>query len=455
VKVSQINSINSQITLSIEVDPPELEEHMDRVYRRAVQRVSIPGFRKGKTPRSVLERELGRDNMVEDALETLIPKLAADAIRQESLDVISTPKADVSSYEPLTIEVVVPVRPEIDLGNYRDYRLQPEEVSVTKQQIDDTLETMRKDSGTWEPTENSINFDNMVTLQVKGTMDEKLIIDDQGVDYLVTEDSSNPMPGFAEQLIGMPRGESKEFSLAFPTDYPQTELAEKECSFEVTVDEIKKRNLPKLDNNFAKSLNMDVKDVKSLRKQLEADILKRNQSVAEQKYQEDIIQALVEKANPDIPPLLVDHEVEHIISEQAEAMQRQQLNMEDYLNSVGKTIQEIQNEVRPSALERISRTLVMDAFREKENINVTDEDIENEIDNMISSSETESESLRSLFDNDNGRASIQNMLISRKTIERLSSIAKGEQSESQIPKTKSVKAKTPRRKKKDDNSIKE
>ena len=179
MKVSQINSINNQITLSIEVDPPELEEHMDRVYRRAVQRVSIPGFRKGKTPRSVLERELGRDNMVEDALETLIPKLAADAIKQESLDVISTPKADVSSYEPLTIEVVVPVRPQIDLGNYKDYRLEPEAVSVTKQQIDETLETIRKDSGTWEPTEDHINFDNMVTLQVKGTMDDKLIIDDQ------------------------------------------------------------------------------------------------------------------------------------------------------------------------------------------------------------------------------------------------------------------------------------
>ena len=455
MKVSQINSINNQITLSIEVDPPELEEHMDRVYRRAVQRVSIPGFRKGKTPRSVLERELGRDNMVEDALETLIPKLAADAIKQESLDVISTPKADVSSYEPLTIEVVVPVRPQIDLGNYKDYRLEPEAVSVTKQQIDETLETIRKDSGTWEPTEDHINFDNMVTLQVKGTMDDKLIIDDQGVDYLVTHDSPNPMPGFAEQLIGLPRGESKQFSLAFPADYPQTDLAEKECSFAVIVDEIKERKLPKLDNNFAKSLNMDVEDVKSLRKQLREDILKRNQSLAEQKYQEDIIQALVERANPDIPQLLVDHEVEHIISEQAEAMQRQQLSMEDYLNSVGKTIQEIQEEVRPSALERISRTLVMDTFRETENINVIDEDIENEINNMISSSETESESLRSLFDNDNGRTSIRNVLISRKTIERLSSIAKGEHSEGQVPKIKSAKAKTPRRKKKDDNSIKE
>ena len=455
MKVSQISSINNQITLSIEVDPPELEEHMDRVYRRAVQRVSIPGFRKGKTPRSVLERELGRDNMVEDALETLIPKLAADAIKQESLDVISTPKADVASYEPLTLEVVVPVRPNIDLGNYLDYRLEPQKVSVTKQQIDETLETIRKDSSTWEPTENPINFDNMVTLQVKGTMDDKIIIDDQGVDYLVTQDSSNPMPGFAEQLIGIPRGESKVFSLAFPTDYPQTELAEKECSFDVTVDEIKERKLPKLDNNFAKSLNMDVKDVKSLRKQLESDILKRNQTVAEQKYQEDIVQALVEQANPDIPPLLVDHEVEHMISEQAEAMQRQQLNMEDYLSSVGKTIQEIQTEVSPSALERISRTLVMDTFRETENINVTDEDIENEINNMVASSETESESLRSLFDNDNGRASIGNMLISRKTMERLASIAKGEHGDSQVPKSKSANAKTTKRKKKDDNSIKE
>jgi trigger factor len=393
--------------------------------------------------------------MIEDALETLIPELASNAIKQESLDVISTPKADVSSYEPLTIQVIVPIRPQIDLGNYSEYRLEPEVVSVTKKQIDEALESIRRDSGTWEPTESHINFDNMVTLKVQGTMDDKLIIDDQGIDYLVTPDSLNPMPGFAEQLIDLSRGESKEFSLAFPKDYPQTELAEKICSFVVAVDEIKERKLPEVDDNFAKSLDMDVIDVKSLKKQLKEDILKRNQSIADQKYQDEIVQALVGKSNLEIPPLLIDHEVEHIISEQAEAMQRQQLSMDDYLNSAGKTIQEIHDEVRPSALERITRTLVIDSFRETENIEITDEEIENEINNMLSTSNTESESLKNFFNNENGRASIGNMLMGRKTIDRLTSIAKGEHANNQVAPDEPTEDRVSDENKNYDNEIKE
>lgn len=433
------------------MDPQEIEEHLDRVYKRAVQRINIPGFRKGKAPRSVLERELGKDAMLEDALDTLIPQITARAIEQESLAVISTPKADVSTYEPLTIEVVVPVKPAIDLGDYLDYRLPKEIVEVTESEIDEVVESIRRDSSTWEPIKRPVELDDMVTIQVKGTMDDTAIIDDTGVEYIVSSESTNPMPGFSEQILGMKIGSTKNFTLKFPSEYPQPNLSGKECHFSVIMDEIKKRQLPAVNNNFAKSLNLEVKSVKSLRRKLSEDILKRNQSISDQSYQDQIIQALVAKASPEIPSLLIDREVEHIISERTASMEKQQLKMEDYLDSVGKSIIEIQEEVRPSAEERIIRTLVLEKFRENESIEVSDEDIEKELDSMLEGATTDSESsMRSIFDNENGRISIRNMLTSKKTLERLTQIAEGESDNAKPSLKKTGKPKT-NRNKKDDN----
>ena len=187
---------------------------------------------------------------------------------QESLEVISTPKANVSAYEPLTIEVIVPVKPDINLGDYLDYRLSQEPVEVSEDQIDEVVESIRRDSSTWSPIKRPVELDDMVTIQVKGTMDDTVIIDDQGVEYVVSSESTNPMPGFADQILGMKIGSTKEFTLKFPSDYAQPGLPGKECHFSVFMDEIKKRQLPSVNNNFAKSLNLDVKTVKSLRKKL-------------------------------------------------------------------------------------------------------------------------------------------------------------------------------------------
>jgi trigger factor len=426
VKVSQAEESQSQVVLSIEVEPPELEEHLDRVYRRAVQRVNIPGFRKGKAPRSVVERELGRDAMVEDALETLLPQLTSKAIEEQSLDVVATPQVKVTQYEPLTIEATVAVRPSVQLGDYYQYRMQPEAVEATPGAVDEIVESLRRDAGTWDPVERPVQMEDMVTMQVKGQVEENAIIEDDSVDYILSAGSTNPMPGFAEQLVGINRDELQEFSLFFPEDYAQEDLAGKECKFTVTVQEVKERKLPDLDDEFAASLNIEVETVAALMDKLQEDTLKHNQTMADQRYQELAVQALMDGAQVELPPLMVDHEVEHILSEQAEAMQRQQVKMEDYLSTVGKSVEQLQEEVRPTAIERITNSLVLSALREKEGIEVTPEEVEEEMNSMTEASPTEGESLRQILDTENGRASISSILLNRKTLERLTSIARGE-----------------------------
>ena len=426
MKVSQVEQVQSQVVLSIEVEPSELEEHLDRVYRRAVQRVNIPGFRRGKAPKSVVERQLGRDAMVEDALETLLPQMTAGAIEEQSLDVVATPRVRVTQYEPLTIEATVPVRPDVDLGDYYQYRLEPESVEITPEAIDEVIEAMRRDAGAWEPVERVAELEDLVTMEVKGQVEDRVVMQDEGVEYVLTAGSTNPVPGFAEQLVGFNRDEEREFSLPFPEDYPQGDLAGKECSFTVTIKEIKERKLPDLDDEFAKSLNIEAETVVELRERLQEDMLNRNRRMADQSYQERAIQTLVDGTQVELPPLLVDHEIEHILSEQAEAMQRQQLKMEDYLSAVGKSLEQVQEELRPSAAERITRGLVMSALREKEGIEVTPEEVEEELNSMVGESATDSESLKQILDTESGRASISGILLNRKTMERLTSITRGE-----------------------------
>jgi len=426
LKVTQGEQEQSQLVLSIEVEPPELEEHLNRVYQRAVQRVNIPGFRRGKAPRSVVERELGRDAMVEDALETLLPQLTSKAIEEQGLDAVTAPQVKVTQYEPLTIEAIVAVRPIVELGDYHQYRLEAESIDVTEEAIDEVVESLRRDAATWDPVERPVAMGDMITMQVKGQVEEDVIIEDESVDYILSAESINPMPGFADQLVGANREELREFSLPFPEDYPQTNLAGKDCNFTLKVQEVKEQTLPELDNEFVKSLKIEVETPAALREKLKEDMLKHNQTIADQHYQELAVQALVEEANVELPPLMVDHEVEHILSEQAEAMQRQQVRMEDYLSTVGKSIEQLQEEVRPAAVERITSSLVMSALREKEGIEVTPEEIEEELTAMADASQSEGASLRQLLDTENGRTSINSILLNRKTLGLLTSIAKGE-----------------------------
>jgi trigger factor len=427
LKVSQVEQAQSQVVLSIEVDHPEVEEHLNRVYQHAVQRVSIAGFRKGKAPRSVVERALGRDAMLEEALETLLPQVTSKAIEEQTLDVVAPPRVKVTQNEPLTIEATVAIRPPVVLGDYYQIRLEPEKVEVTAEAVEEVVRSLRRDASTWDPVERPVELEDMITMMVQGQVDEDSIIDDQGVDYILSAESTNPIPGFADQLVGMNMEELREFTLPFPEDYPQADFAGKECHFTVTVQEVKERNLPNLDDEFAKSLNMEGADtVSELMDKLREDMLRHSQQTADQRYQEQVVQELIDGAQMELPPLMVDAEVNHILSEQAEAMKRQQVNMEDYLSTVGKTVEQLQEEVRPSAVERITRGLTLRALREQEGIEVSPEEVDEELSSMLGTPTAEAETLRQLLTSEDAKTSIANVLLNRKTLDRLTSISRGE-----------------------------
>ncbi len=426
MKVSQAELYQSQVVLNIEVEPPELEEHIDRVYRRVVQRVNIPGFRKGKAPRSVVERFVGREALMEDAMETLLPQMTSKAIEEQELDVVATPRVQVIQDDPLTIEATVPVRPDVQLGDYYDIRLEEEPVSVTAEEVDNRLSLFQRESGTWEPVERPVEMGDMVTIDVTGEVDGESEVDETGVDYILVEGSPNPLPGFPEALVSAAIGESREFTLPFPDDYFDSEKVGKECKFGVVVVEVKERMMPELDDEFARSMGMETNSMEELREKIEEEMTNQSRLAADNRFEDLAIRALVDLSEVELPPLLVESEVDQMLSDQAEAMRRQQVSMEDYLSTVGKSVEELQEEARPQAEERLLRSLVLQAFREKEGLEVTSEDIEEELGKVTVESVSGENPLRSVLESEEGRRYIENMLINRKTLERLVTIAKGE-----------------------------
>ena len=426
MKVSQAELFQSQVVLNIEVEPPELEEHLNRVYQRVVQRANIPGFRKGKAPRSVVERFVGRDALMEDALETLLPQMTSQAIEEQELDVVATPRVKVLQEDPLTIEATVAVRPDVTLGDYYDIRLEQEPVEVSADEVDNRLSLFQRESGTWEPVERPVEMGDMITIDVKGDVDGEPEVEEAGVDYVLVEDSPNPLPGFPEALVGADVGESREFFLPFPDDYFDSERVGKECQFSVVVVEVKERKLPELDDDFARSMGMETTSMDELREKIEEEMLNQNRQAADHRFEDLAIRALVDISEVELPPLLVESEVDHMLSDQAEAMRRQQVSMEEYLRTVGKSVEELQEEARPQAEERLLRSLTLQAFRENEGLEVTSDDIEEELGKIVVDSVSGENPLRSVLDSEEGRRYVENMLINRKTLERLVQIAKGE-----------------------------
>ncbi|MBI2855685.1 MAG: trigger factor [Chloroflexi bacterium] len=426
MKISQVEQGQSQITLNIEVEPPELEEHLDGVYRRIVQRTNIPGFRKGKAPRAVVERYVGRDVLLEEALDSLLPSVTSRAIQERSLEVVATPRVKLAQREPLTIEATVAVRPPVELGEYHQIRLDGEKVEVVPEEVDRLVEALRREMGTWEPVERPAQLGDLITMEVRGVVGEETVVDEKGVDYILSPDSSNPMPGFGEKLVGAGRGERREFALSFPQEYPQAAMAGKECLFTVSVEEAKERKLPEMDDEFAGSLNMGVKTSAELRSKLEENLREQSQRAADRRFEEQVVQTLIEKVQVELPPLLVEDEVGHILSEQAEALGRQQVRMEEYLSNVGKSVEQLQEEVRPAAVERLTRGLVLQEVARREAIEVSPEDVEKELDSLGEGSDSGEGSLRQVLSSEEGRRSVSRMLLTRRTLERLATIARGE-----------------------------
>ena len=254
MNVTKESVTNTEVTLTIAMDADDEEPFLNRSYRRVASRVRIPGFRPGKAPRSVIENHMGREALVHEALEFMIPESLDQVLKDEEIQAFMEPRLEVLGMEPVSYKAVVPLEPVVDLGDFQGIRLDRELVEVTEDQVSEVIENLRSEAAPWEPVERPLSYGDLVSMNVKGIIEEEEVINDQGIDFIPQEDNNLPFPGFSAQLEGLQEGDSKLFTLNVPDDYPQENYAGKECQFNVEILSLKEKNLAELDDEFAKGV---------------------------------------------------------------------------------------------------------------------------------------------------------------------------------------------------------
>lgn len=317
MKVTREKEENRQVFLNIEMEPAEMAKALDESYKRLAQRADVPGFRKGKAPRAVLERHIGKDRLLEDALNSLLPQAYEDALKEQELEPVASPGIEITQTDPVIFKATVPLKPVIELGDYQTIRLTPEKPDAIDEDLKNMIEQLRRQQGTWEPAERAAAFDDLVTLDIDSQVEGDPFIKQEGVQYQLNKNQTAPAPGFAGQLVGMKVGEAKEFKLPLPADYAQAELAGKEASFKIKVTELKQLRLPELDSEFAAAVNPEFKSFDELKERISANLKFMAEDRVKREFEDKVVDAAVDVSQVEFPPVLVEMEIDHTLEQQA------------------------------------------------------------------------------------------------------------------------------------------
>ena len=421
--VTREDTESRQVVLNVELEPSDIELHLQRVYRQLVNRVQIPGFRKGKAPRSVVETFLGRNAMVQEGIDSIVTSSLNQALERESLEPFGEPEIDSLELDPVSFKATVPLEPQVDLGDLQSLRLERDPIEITEEQVTEVLEQLQRSNGVWEPREGQVRFDDLVTLDVEGTIEGNRILQDQAVDFVPRQDSPVPFPGFSVYLEGMSAGEDKQFTLTVPEDYRESAVAGKECRFEVKVIEVKELRLPELDDELAKGVGEGYDTLAELQDDIQRRLYNDAVEAAQRDLQEKALQEVIDGAEVVYPSLTEQRELDRMVEDRAHALQEHRLQAEDYVAEAGKSDEEVRAELRPEAVQRLTRFLVLRQISLDQGIEVSEDDVEDEIDQMSGTGESQ-EAIRNAFSTDNARSAIRNAILSRKVQERLGEIAK-------------------------------
>lgn len=425
--------------MQIEVDPDLVEKHMEKAVTRISKQVKIPGFRPGKANRRVIEQRFGSAAILQEALEELVPEVYNQALESEQIDAIDQPEFDLESTEPLIVKAIVPVRPEVDLGDYEALRAPREEVTVTQENVDEAIEAIRRQFAVLEPVERPVEWNDHVRADVKvQVQDHPDEHEEEDAEFPVREGQVVSLPGFVDRLVGLGVGEHTiEYDL--DPDIPSEELAGKHVTYQVNIKEVKREILPDLDDEFVGSLDEEgVETVDQLIERVKSDLKTQFERQTTEAYHNEVIDLLIARAEIDYPEVLVTREIEREIDRQSNHASHTPEGLQNWLNAIGKTEEEVRDELRESADLTVRRALVLGELIDAEKIEVTPEDIDAEIDSLVSSMGVPGQAggnmdaIRNLFDTPDGRSSIQNQLLTRKAVERLAEIAsqdEGEESE--------------------------
>ena len=383
--------------LTIEVSAEDLDKAMEKAYQKQKSRISLPGFRKGKAPRKMIESMYGKGVFMEDAVNSLVPQEYTKALGECDLEIVSQPEINVTQMEPgkaLIFTADVAVKPEVTLGDYKGVEVPKSEIAVTDEEVDaEVKKEQDKNARTVAVEDRAAANGDITTIDFEGFVDGVAFDGGKGTDYALTLGSGTFIPGFEDQLVGANTGDHVEVKVTFPDEYQAKELAGKEAVFQCDVKKIETKEVPELDDEFAKDVSEfdtlaeykeDVKKKLTEKKEKEARTAKENAAVDK----------AIENAQMDIPELMTKTECRQMMDDFSRRMQQQGLSMEQYFQFTGQSMDKMMEDMKPQALKRIQTRLVLEKVAEAENIQPSEEEITEEIQKMADAYKMEADKIR-------------------------------------------------------------
>ena len=383
-KVEQMEEKN-MVKLVIESTAEEFEAGLNKAYNKDKNKISIPGFRKGKAPRKMIEQMYGAEVFYEDAANAIIPEAYATAAEESKLEIVSQPKISVVQLEkgkPFIFAAEVAVKPEVELGTYKGVEVEKADTEVTDADVEEELKKVQEqNSRTVTVEDRAVKDGDMTVIDFEGFVDGVAFEGGKGENYPLTIGSHSFIDNFEEQLIGMNIGEEKEINVTFPEEYHAEELKGKPATFKVSVKEIKEKQLPELDDDFAQDVS-DFDTLAEYKEDLKKTISVRKENEAKAKKEDEAIAKIVETSKMDIPEAMINTQVNRMVEDFAQRLQQQGLSIDQYFQYTGMTADKIVEEMKPEAVKRIQTRLVLEAVAKAEDIQVSDEEFDAELQKM-------------------------------------------------------------------------
>ena len=386
--------------LTIEVAAEDLEKAMQNAYQKAKGRISIPGFRKGKAPRKMIEQMYGKGVFLEDAVNALIPEHYSKALAECELEIVSQPTIDITQAEPgkafiFTAEVAV--KPEVTLGEYKGVEVPKSETEVTDEDVEAELKKeQEKNSRTVTVEDRGAENGDITTIDFEGFVDGEAFEGGKGTDYPLTLGSGSFIPGFEDQLVGAKAGDHVEVKVTFPEEYQAKELAGKEAVFQCDVKKVEAKELPELDDDFAQDAS-EFDTLAEYKEDIKKNLTEKKEKEARAAKENAAVDKAIENAQMEIPDAMLNTQVRQMLDDFSRRMQSQGLTMEQYFQFTGMTAEKMMEEMKPQALKRIQTRLVLEKIAEVENIQPTQEEVDEEISKMAEAYKMEADKIKELL----------------------------------------------------------
>ena len=431
MNITRENLPGRQVALTIELDPESVNAALDRAYRQMVNQVNVPGFRRGKAPRHILESYLGKESLTERAVRNILPDTVQEALKGEDIDAMDVGDVEIVSLDPVQVRVVVIQPPSVQLGDYSQIRVEREPIEITDEEVEKVLLEMRRDGAPWEePAEpRPIQDGDMVYLNLEGYTGQGELEEARRENFptIVGMSRAGVPMSVSNALVGMNLGEEKDVTDTLPEDYPIESLRGMDVSYHVTPLTMKTQTLPPLDDEFAKKVSEGEQEtVEGLREFISTSLRTRAEEGTRDNQVNEAIQQMVEGSTVEIPDKLVDDELDAMLKNIETRLKQQRLTMRQYFTYSGTSEAEWRASHREEAREQLTRTLVLQEFARREGVVVDDEEIETEVQRLLERFEGEErDQAEAVLANHEARHDLEDRLFQRKIVERITGIIEG------------------------------